>query len=116
MTRTFLSTTARSQQAHEKVDSLSPLPRLALNTHLFPHLYFWAPPSAFRILLCCVVNNAVVPIPTDFSIPYTDLELTTPDDVKIKAFLLLQRTVLNMGEMPVESDEEVRQIVWVLGC
>ncbi|KAH8986302.1 alpha/beta-hydrolase [Lactarius akahatsu] len=54
-----------------------------------------------------------VPVPTDFSIPYTDLELTTPDDVKIKAFLLLQRTVLNLGETPVEweegppSDEEV---------
>jgi hypothetical protein len=45
-----------------------------------------------------------VPVPTDFSIPYTDVELTTPDDVKIKAFLLLQRTVLNMGETPVESD------------
>ncbi|KAH9019497.1 Alpha/Beta hydrolase protein [Lactarius hengduanensis] len=41
-----------------------------------------------------------VPVPTDFSIPYTDLELTTPDDVKIKAFLLLQRTVLNLGETP----------------
>jgi hypothetical protein len=48
-----------------------------------------------------------VPVPTDFSIPYTDLELTTPDDVKIKAFLLLQRTVLNMGETPVESDGEL---------
>jgi len=51
-----------------------------------------------------------VPVPTDFSIPFTDLELTTPDDVKIKAFLLLQRSVLNMGETPVESglpsDEE----------
>ncbi len=116
MARTFLSTTSRSQQAHEKVDSRSPLSWLALNTHFFLHLYFWGPPSAFRILLCCVMNNAVVPILTDFSIPYTDLELTTPDDVKIKAFLLLQRTVLNMGEMPVESDEEVRQIVWVLGC
>ncbi|KAH9024508.1 hypothetical protein EDB85DRAFT_274665 [Lactarius pseudohatsudake] len=46
-----------------------------------------------------------VPVPTDFSIPYTDLELTTPDDVKIKAFLLLQRTVLNLGETPVEWEE-----------
>ncbi|KAH9059319.1 Alpha/Beta hydrolase protein [Lactarius vividus] len=46
-----------------------------------------------------------VPVPTDFSIPYTDLELTTPDDVKIKAFLLLQRTVLNMGETLVEWEE-----------
>jgi hypothetical protein len=52
-----------------------------------------------------------VPVPTDFSIPYTDLELTTSDKIKIRAFLLLQRTVLNMGETPVEgspSDEEVR--------
>jgi len=63
------------------------------------------------------VNNLDVPIPTDFSIPYTDLKLTTPDDIKIKAFLLLQRTVLNMGETPVEwekgspSDSEVRQIL-----
>ena len=48
-----------------------------------------------------------MPVPTDFSIPYTDLELTTPDDVKIKAFLLLQRTVLNMGETPVKSDGEL---------
>ncbi len=116
MARTFLSTTSHSQQAHKKVDSLSPLPQLALNTHLFPHLYFWGPPSAFHILLCCVVNNTVVPILTNFSIPYTDLELTNPDNVKIKAFLLLQWTVLNMGEMLVKSDKEVRQIVWVLGC
>ncbi|KAF8258140.1 Alpha/Beta hydrolase protein [Lactarius quietus] len=44
-----------------------------------------------------------VPVPTDFSIPYCDLELTTPDNIKIKAFLLLQRTVLNMGETLIES-------------
>jgi len=62
------------------------------------------------------MNNAVVPILTDFSIPYTDLELTTPDNIKIKAFLLLQWTVLNMGKTPVKSDKEVCQIVWVLGC
>ncbi|KAI9511255.1 alpha/beta-hydrolase [Russula earlei] len=51
-----------------------------------------------------------VPVPSDYSIPYTDLELTTPDDVKIRAFLLLQRPVLNMNETPIEwdgqSDEE----------
>jgi len=45
-----------------------------------------------------------VPVPSDFSIPYTDLELTTPDNVKIKTFLLLQRPVLNMNETPVEWD------------
>ena len=61
------------------------------------------------------MNNTVVPIPTNFSIPYTDLKLTTPDDIKIKVFLLLQQTVLNMGETPVKSDKEVCQIVWVLG-
>src|SRR6266702_1847629 len=79
LARTFLSPTSRSQQVHEKVYSLSPLSRLALNTHFFLHLYFWGLPSAFCILLCSVMNNAVVPIPTDFSIPYTDLELTTLD-------------------------------------
>ncbi|KAH9987854.1 Alpha/Beta hydrolase protein [Russula vinacea] len=46
-----------------------------------------------------------VPVPTDFSIPYTDLELTTPDNVKIRTFLLLQRHVLNMNETPLEWDE-----------
>lgn len=68
------------------------------------------------------MNNPDVPVPTEFSIPYTDLELTTPDDVKIRAFLLLQRAVLNMGETPVESDEglptneeEVRQNNHFLG-
>jgi hypothetical protein len=63
-------------------------------------------PSAFRTFWI-TLPNPDVPVPTDFSIPYTDLELTTPDDVKIKAFLLLQRTVLNMGETPVESDGEL---------
>ncbi|KAH9991654.1 Alpha/Beta hydrolase protein [Russula compacta] len=47
-----------------------------------------------------------VPVPSDFSIPYTDLELTTPDNVKIKTFLLLQRPVLKMNETPLKWDEE----------
>jgi hypothetical protein len=86
---------------------LSPLPQLTLTAHPTPLSYL-------RSTFCSGQHNPDVPIPTDFSIPYTDLELTTPDDVKIKAFLLLQRTVLNMGETPVESDgalpsdEEVR--------
>jgi hypothetical protein len=45
-----------------------------------------------------------VPVPSDFSIPYTDLELTTPDNVKIRVFLLIQRYVLNMNETPLEWD------------
>lgn len=52
-------------------------------------------------------------MPSDFSIPYTDLELTTADNVKIKTFLLLQRPVLKMNETPLKWDEqpeeEVRQ-------
>jgi abhydrolase domain-containing protein 13 len=55
-----------------------------------------------------------VPVPTDFSIPYTDLELTTTDDVKIKAFLLLQRPNLGMNETQVASGEESGEEVWHL--
>ncbi|KAN0124281.1 alpha/beta-hydrolase [Russula decolorans] len=50
-----------------------------------------------------------VPVPSDFSIPYTDLELTTPDNVKIRAFLLLQRHVLNMNETPIEWDGQSKE-------
>ncbi|KAF8460553.1 Alpha/Beta hydrolase protein [Russula ochroleuca] len=50
-----------------------------------------------------------VPVPSDFSVPYTDLELTTPDNVKIRAFLLLQRHVLNMNETPLEWDEQSKE-------
>jgi hypothetical protein len=55
-----------------------------------------------------------VPVPTDFSIPYTDLELTTTDNVKIKAFLLLQRPNLGMNETQVASGEESGEEVWHL--
>jgi len=65
------------------------------------------------------VNRPEVPVPSQFSIPYTDLELTTPDNVKIKTFLLLQRPVLNMNETAVEwgekSEEEVRHCVTSCG-
>ncbi|KAF8495192.1 alpha/beta-hydrolase [Russula emetica] len=50
-----------------------------------------------------------VPVPSDFSIPFTDLELTTPDNVKIRAFLLLQRHVLNMNETPIEWDGQSKE-------
>ncbi|KAI0264528.1 hypothetical protein BGY98DRAFT_1041011 [Russula aff. rugulosa BPL654] len=50
-----------------------------------------------------------VPVPSDFSIPYTGLELTTPDNVKIRAFLLLQRHFLNMNESPIEWDEQSKE-------
>ena len=100
--RTFSSTPAPSQQAHEKVSTSAYSAQQALTTH-------------------AATPNPDVPVPTDFSIPYIDLELTTPDDVKIKAFLLLQRTILNMSETPVHSDgelpsdEEVRWVKHFLG-
>ncbi|KAH9024510.1 alpha/beta-hydrolase [Lactarius pseudohatsudake] len=75
----------------------TPLPGMGL---LYYGQNFLIYPSAFP-----AGARENVPVPTDFSIPYTDLELTTPDDVKIKAFLLLQRTVLNLGETPVEWEE-----------
>ena len=55
-----------------------------------------------------------VPVPTDFDLPYEDLTLTTPDDVKLRCYLLTQRKELpNTGTMPVdgpedETNEEVR--------
>lgn len=63
------------------------------------------PPARFSGTVRCYIR-AEVPVPSQFSIPYTDLELTTPDNIKIKTFLLLQRPVLNMNETPVEWDEK----------
>ncbi|KAI0055297.1 alpha/beta-hydrolase [Artomyces pyxidatus] len=48
-----------------------------------------------------------VPVPTDFSLPYSDLELTTPDNVKLKSYLLMQRPVLHInGETFIEWNED----------
>jgi len=63
------------------------------------------PPARFSGTVRCYIRPEV-PVPSQFSIPYTDLELTTPDNIKIKTFLLLQRPVLNMNETPVEWDEK----------
>ena len=74
-------------------------------------------PASFLRADCCLLlfNGLDVPVPSDFSIPYTDLELTTPDDVKIKAFLMLQRHVLNMNESPIEWDEQSKVDVSQMG-
>jgi hypothetical protein len=68
-------------------------------------------PPRFCCGLFTLVQWLDVPVPSDFSIPYTDLELTTPDNVKIRAFLLLQRHVLNMNEMPIEWDGQSKEDV-----
>ena len=55
-----------------------------------------------------------VPVPTDFDLPYQDLALTTPDDVKLRCYLLTQRKELSnnnssgLDEPEGESNEEVR--------
>ncbi|KAI0317840.1 alpha/beta-hydrolase [Amylostereum chailletii] len=49
-----------------------------------------------------------VPVPSEFSLPYQDLILTTPDNVRIKAYLLVQRPNLNIhGETSVDWNEDV---------
>ena len=81
--------------------------------------YVCSPPLSTLHLFCCAGLTRVkldpriwvsrfpdVPVPTDFSIPYKDLELTTTDNVKIKAFLLLQRPVLGTNESQITSGEE----------
>ncbi|KAH9916739.1 alpha/beta-hydrolase [Epithele typhae] len=59
-------------------------------------------------------SRTEVPVPTDFDLPYEDLILTTPDNVKLRCYLLTQRKELpNHGVQPLEveddeSNEEVR--------
>lgn len=48
-----------------------------------------------------------MPVPTDFGLPYQDLTLTTPDDVKLKCYLLTQRKELqNVGAADIDASEE----------
>ncbi|ETW75299.1 Alpha/beta hydrolase [Heterobasidion irregulare TC 32-1] len=48
-----------------------------------------------------------VPTPAEFSLPYTDLELTTSDGVKLKCYLLLQRPDLHVpGATKIEWDSD----------
>ncbi|KAI0036346.1 alpha/beta-hydrolase [Vararia minispora EC-137] len=50
-----------------------------------------------------------VPVPSEFGLPYTDLTLTTPDGVKIKAFLLTQRRHLEIhgaAEIPWSLEDD----------
>ncbi|KAI0041478.1 alpha/beta-hydrolase [Auriscalpium vulgare] len=48
-----------------------------------------------------------VPVPTDFSLPYSDVTLTTADNVKVKAYLLTQRPKLHInGETRIEWDDD----------
>lgn len=55
-------------------------------------------------MLICII---VVPVPTDFGLPYQDVELLTPDEVKLRCYLLVQRKdLLHIGAEPFEGTEE----------
>ncbi|KAI0946827.1 hypothetical protein AcW1_010176 [Taiwanofungus camphoratus] len=59
-------------------------------------------PSAFPL-----GSRSVVPVPTDFGLPYQDVELLTPDEVKLRCYLLVQRKdLLHIGAEPFEGTEE----------
>ena len=45
----------------------------------------------------------VVPVPSDYGLPYEDLQLRTPDGVQIHAFLLRQREHLNRTPPPNDT-------------
>lgn len=52
-----------------------------------------------------------VPTPKDFSLPYTDLTFTTPDGIRLKSYLLMQRPELHVHgathiEWDADTDEE----------
>ncbi|KAI5122877.1 hypothetical protein M0805_003329 [Coniferiporia weirii] len=49
-------------------------------------------------------SRTEVPVPSAFGLPYEELTLDTPDHVKIRAFLLVQRKVLVQGDSMVLLD------------
>ena len=108
MARTSSSTPAHSLRVHGKVRIPPPSPDPSLRSR--PVLTSTCDPPGFSgAVHPSLISD--VPVPSDFSIPYTDLELTTPDNVKIRAFLLLQRLVLDMNETPVQWDEKSEEEV-----
>ncbi|CAE6466735.1 unnamed protein product [Rhizoctonia solani] len=53
-----------------------------------------------------------VATPADYGLPYSDLSFTTPDNVKIRAYLLIQRKILlsaegspGVEEVTIEGDD-----------
>ncbi len=65
-------------------------PALASATHTCPTLY----PLA-------------VPLPTEFGMPYQDLTLTTPDGVRIRAYLLLARSKADLDRIKGKKGAEL---------
>lgn len=62
------------------------------------------------------VDSKEVPKPSDFGLEYEDLELVTPDRVKLRCYLLTQKKDLShIGwdavDSPEQSDEEVCPLV-----
>lgn len=64
---------------------------------------------AFILEVLCLYDAILpeVPTPAEFSLPYTDLELTTSDGVKLKCYLLLQHPDLHVpGATKIEWDSD----------
>lgn len=67
------------------------------------------------IASCCNIAYIDVPIPSDYGLPYQDLELETSDKVKLRCYLLPQKKMLSnthveAARLPYEeygTDDEV---------
>lgn len=65
------------------------------------------------------VNYPDVPVPSDFGMPYQDLELRTPDGILLRCYLLPQRKTLHADHSEAvrvpydgpETDDEVNPLV-----
>lgn len=70
-------------------------------------------------LILIAVNYPDVPVPSDFGMPYQDLELRTPDDILLRCYLLPQRKTLHADHSEAvrvpydgsETDDEVNFFV-----
>ena len=59
---------------------------------------------------------AEVAAPIDFGLPYQDVELVTPDDVKLRCYLMVQRKDMSnvngayVETKAEETDDQVRRV------
>lgn len=79
--------------------------------HRVAHLSLW---KCFILSIHAI--NVDVPVPSAFGLPYEELVLETPDRVKVRAYLMVQRKDLTQSDSVVlsgrgssgMSDDEVR--------
>lgn len=66
-----------------------------------------------RVIELLNARDAEVPVPTDFGLPYENLELVTPDNVKLRSYLLVQRRELShpgAGRLDIQEDETDEEV------